>query len=139
MRLKADDIIQTCHGIILTQLDNRIRCRSIRTLQSNRLHRPKQQRLPSAACHFLKRHTAFKVGFILKLVQLCGFRMNQLLVKGIKFLPAHRTVDIGSLSLIITGFDICLRKINAVLFNDRGGRIIEMEIIRMGVFLYGFA
>ena len=68
-------------------------------------------------------------------MQLGCFRMNQLLIKRIEFLFAHRTVDISSLPLVIAGFDIRLGKINTVPFNDWSSCIIEMKIVRMRILL----
>ena len=131
MRLEADDIIQRIYGIVLAQLHDRIRTAAIRALQPHRLHRPKQQRLASAARHLLHRHASFEIDLPVDVVHLGAFSMDQLVIKAVELLLIQRAVDIIRIALVIARLPVCLREVDGVFLDDRRRRIIEMEIVRM--------
>ena len=99
--LETNDIIETTSRIVLTKLNNRIRCLEItvtwpfvilRILQTNRFHRAIEHCLDTTFSHDLDRHTPFEILFFFKGIQRSLFSCCQGLMEGHELFLGHWTV-----------------------------------------------
>ena len=122
MGLKTNHIVEGTGRIVLAELNDCIRSLEIavtrslviiRIFQANRFHGTIEHGLNTSLGHNLDGHAAFKVFFLLKLIEGSFFGCCQGLVKGHKFFLGHGAVEIGSLPLIIARFEIDLAAVNS--------------------------
>ena len=129
MRLEADDVVQRCSSIVLTELHYCIGLLAVtRINQADRLQRSEAHGVLASRSHFLNRHAGFK-NVMLKVLHRSAFCIAESFPEGqIFLLRIEGAVQVISAAFVIAGRTINLVIIKRISSDNRCGSIEEMEI-----------
>ena len=140
MGLETHQVIHTLCRIVLPQLDNGVRLLAgVGVNKAHRLQGAETEGVGTAAAHNLHRHTAFENPLVLKAVDFCFLRMDQLMEECFVLFLVHGAVDIIGGAPVIAALPPGLGHIHRLGGNQGCGSVKEVEVSGAEVLADGLA